>query len=69
MPFINVPYTIQSSNTSFRPCDTASRPLPPGSILHRLLLLQRHTDMSDHDAKTVCDRLLGSIDDLDGLHR
>ncbi len=50
-------------------CDTAGSPLPPGCILHRLLALQRHTDVSDHEARALCERLLDNVDDVEGLHR
>ncbi len=50
-------------------CDTASLPLPPGSVLQKLLTLQRHTDISDHGARDLCERLLANVEDVEGLHR
>ena len=32
-------------------------------------MLQRHTEISDHDAKELCDKLLNNIDDIEGLHQ
>ncbi len=57
------------SNDGVVICDTASSPLPSGSILQRLLTLQKHTDISDHDARDLCERLLANIDDVEGLHQ
>lgn len=56
----------------FRPpylCDTRHSPLPKNGILQRLLTLQRHTEMSDHEAKVVCERLLNNVEDIEGLHQ
>jgi len=50
-------------------CDTRSAPLPRNSILQRLLTLQRHAEIGDHDAKELSDRLMNEIEDSEGLHQ
>lgn len=67
--FVSLDPKLLKRKGSSRSCDTDSRPLPANSILQKILLLQRHTDISDHDAKNLCDKLLSNIDDLDGLHQ
>ncbi len=34
-------------------CDTRSSPLPKNSILQKLLVLQRHAEIADHEAKEL----------------
>ena len=34
-----------------------------------VLSLQQHTDISDHGAKVLCEKLLNNIDDLERLHQ
>ena len=48
-------------------CDTRSAPLPRNSILQRLLTLQRHAEIGDHDAKELSDRLMNEIEASDWL--
>ena len=55
----------RSSRTSLS-CDTRSAPLPRNSILQRLLTLQRHAEIGDHDAKELSDRLMNEIEASDG---
>ena len=43
-------------------CDTRAAPLPRNSILQRLLTLQRHAEIGDHDAKELSDRLMNEIE-------
>lgn len=50
-------------------CDTRCQPLPKGCILQNVLDLQKHTNISDHGAKVLCENLLNNIDDLEGLHQ
>ncbi len=57
------------SSVRSKVCDTHSLPLPDNCILQRLLTLQRHTDISDADAKVLCDWLLSTIDDLEGFQQ
>ena len=45
-----------------RCCDARSAPLPRNSILCRLLRLQRHAEIGDHDAKELSDRLMNEIE-------
>ena len=49
------------------PCNTRSQPLPKNCILQRLLTLQKHTDISNQEAKHLCDRLLNNVDNLEKL--
>ena len=35
--------------------------------MQRLLTLQKHTDLSDHGAKLLCDKLLNNVDNLERL--
>ena len=49
------------------PCNTRSQPLPKNCILQRLLTLQKHTDISNQEAKRLCDRLLNNVDNLEKL--
>ena len=51
-----------SSRRTSRCCDTRSAPLPRNSILCRLLRLQRHAEIGDHDAKELSDRLMNEIE-------
>lgn len=64
-----VPIRPESIGRNNGCCDTRNDPLPNNCILQRLLTLQKHTQISDHDAKVICDRLLSNVDDLDGLHQ
>ena len=52
---------VRSSRSSLS-CDTRSAPLPRNSILQRLLTLQRHAEIGDHDAKELSDRLMNEIE-------
>ena len=51
-----------ASRRTSRCCDTRSAPLPRNSILCRLLRLQRHAEIGDHDAKELSDRLMNEIE-------
>lgn len=50
-------------------CDTRCERLPQGCILQKVLSLQKHADISDHDAKVLCEKLLNNIDDLERLQQ